>query len=61
MHASLSSTTLIITHQERILNIADKIILIKNGKVDYFGERKNIIDNICSACPIEGGCNHECN
>jgi len=61
MQASLSSTTLIITHQERILNIADKIILIKNGKIDYFGERKNIIDSICNNCPIEGGCNHECN
>ena len=61
MHSSLSSTTLIITHQERILNIADKIILIKNGKVDYFGERKNIINNICNNCPIEGSCNHECN
>ena len=61
MHASLSSTTLIITHQERILNIADKIILIKNGKIDYFGDRKNIIDNICSSCTTcEGGCNYEC-
>ena len=61
MHAPLSSTTLIITHQERILNIADKIILIKNGKIDYFGDRKNIIDNICSSCTTcEGGCNYEC-
>lgn len=61
MHASLSSTTLIITHQERILNIADKIILIKNGKIDYFGDRKNVIDSICNNCnACEGGCNHEC-
>jgi len=61
MHNSLSGTTLIITHQERILNIADKIILIKNGKIEYFGERKNIIANICNNCPIEGECNHVCN
>ncbi len=60
IHNNLASTTLIITHQERILNIADKIILIKNGKVDYFGENINIVDSICSNCPTKGGCNHEC-
>ena len=60
IHNNLASTTLIITHQERILNIADKIILIKNGKVDYFGENINIVDSICSSCPTKGGCNHEC-
>ena len=55
-----NQASLIITHQERILNIADKIILIKNGKIDYFGSKKTIIENICANCPNEGGCDYEC-
>lgn len=34
---------LIISHQERILNIADKIILIKNGKIEQIAENKDDI------------------
>lgn len=34
---------LIISHQERILNIADKIILIKNGKIEQIAENKDEI------------------
>lgn len=34
---------LIISHQERILNIADKIILIKNGRIEQIAENKDDI------------------
>lgn len=34
---------LIISHQERILNIADKIVLIKNGKIGQVAESKEEI------------------
>lgn len=34
---------LIISHQERILNIADKIILIKNGKIEQIAKNKDDI------------------
>lgn len=34
---------LIISHQERILNIADKIILIKNGKIEQIAKNKDEI------------------
>lgn len=34
---------LIISHQERILNIADKIILIKNGRIEQIAENKDEI------------------
>lgn len=34
---------LIISHQERILNIADKIILIKNGKIEQIANNKEEI------------------
>ena len=42
----IKGTTLIISHQERILNIADKVILIENGKVSQIGESKDIITNM---------------
>ena len=42
----IKGTTLIISHQERILNIADKVILIKNGKISNIGKSTEIIDNM---------------
>lgn len=45
-------TLLIISHQERILNIADRIIVIANGKIKEDGTKDNILPNILknSAC-----------
>jgi Fe-S cluster assembly ATP-binding protein len=60
----ITGSTIIITHQERILNIADNIILLKEGKVEYYGDKKGIIDNIYANnnCPaIEGSCEYGCN
>lgn len=60
----ISGATIIITHQERILNIADNIILIKNGKVEYYGDKNKIIDKLYpnTNCPtIEGSCEYGCN
>lgn len=36
------STTLIISHQERILNIADTIVLLKDGMIASVGNRDNV-------------------
>lgn len=41
----VKGTTLIISHQERILNIADAIILMRNGKVEKIGTPKEILSN----------------
>ena len=49
---------LIISHQERILNIANKIILIKNGKIEQIAENKEeIIGNRGQAvcCKLQKG------
>ena len=35
-------TTLIISHQERILNIADELILMKNGKVEKLNNKEEL-------------------
>ena len=43
MRELIKGTTIIISHQEKILKIADKIILMKNGKVEKIGESKEIL------------------
>jgi len=40
------SSILIISHQERILNIADEIIVIKNGVVDRQGSRDEVYPHL---------------
>lgn len=39
----IKGTTLIISHQERILNIADEVILMKEGKIQEIGNSKEIL------------------
>lgn len=40
----IKGTTLIISHQEKILNIADEVILMKNGKIEEIGDSKEILN-----------------
>ena len=44
MRNIIKGTTLIISHQERILNIADEVILMKSGKIEKIGNSKEIIN-----------------
>lgn len=37
---------IIISHQERILNIADKVIYLRDGRVEKYDERENILPEI---------------
>ncbi len=53
-------TIVIISHQERILNIADEIILISNGKIEQTGKKEVIIPRLVSiagSCDIYKGVN----
>ena len=49
-----NGTLLIISHQERILNIADRIIVISNGTVKSDGAKANVLPQILanSACQV---------
>ena len=38
--------TLVISHQEKILNIADQIILLENGKIENIGDKDMMLDII---------------
>lgn len=40
----IQGTTLIISHQEKILNIADEVILMKGGRIEEIGESKEILN-----------------
>ena len=44
MREIVKGTTLIISHQERILNIADEVILMKRGKIEQIGTSKEILE-----------------
>ena len=46
MREEINGTILIISHQERILNIADKIVVIANGHVDAIGSRDVIMPRL---------------
>ena len=53
-----SGTLLIISHQERILSIADEIVVIANGMVRDHGRREDILPTLLASertvrCPIE--------
>ncbi len=43
MRAKIKGSILIISHQERILNIADKIIVIANGEVTAQGVKEEVM------------------
>lgn len=43
---------LVISHQERILNIADKIIYLKDGKVGKYDSRDNILPEILNSVGV---------
>lgn len=43
MHEKIGGSIMIISHQERILNIADDIVVIKDGKIDRQGPKDEIL------------------
>lgn len=62
MQEEIKGTSIIISHQERILNIADQIIILNNGKISKIGNRDDIITSVIGRkCPhkIYKGGNNE--
>ncbi len=49
MHEKTQGNILIISHQERILNIADKIVVIANGEVSDVGEKTDVLPKLLAA------------
>lgn len=46
MHAQIQGSILIISHQERILNIADEILVIGDGQVKDHGKKEDILSKL---------------
>lgn len=46
MHQKINGSILIISHQERILNIADKIIVLANGEVSAEGTKEEVMPKL---------------
>lgn len=46
MHAKEGGSILIISHQERILNIADKIVVIAGGRIDRIGAPAEVMPHL---------------
>lgn len=51
MRKNIKGATLIISHQERILNIADKIVLVKAGKAQSV-EKNELMKNLNGTSPV---------
>lgn len=46
MRKIVKGTTLIISHQERIIDIADEIILMKSGKIEKVGKKEELLGQV---------------
>ena len=53
MYERTKGTILIISHQERILDIADKVVVIANGEVSAYGNKADILPELLNA---QAGC-----
>lgn len=55
MRDNANGSIIIISHQERILDVADKIIYLKDGSVDKYGSKDEILPDLLnaqSACKV---------
>ena len=46
MRKIVKGTTLIISHQERIIDIADEIVLMKDGKIEKVGKKEELLGQV---------------
>lgn len=53
MHERTHGTIMIISHQERILNIADKIVVLAGGEVVEYGDREKVFPKLMN---VQTGC-----
>ena len=49
MHKKIQGSIVIISHQEKILNIADKVVVIADGEIKAVGTKKEILPTLLNA------------
>ena len=50
LQKSKKASIIIVSHQERILNIADNVILMKDGKIEKIAQKEEILESIEKPC-----------
>ena len=56
MHEKINGNIIIISHQERILDIADKIVVVSNGEVTNYGNKEDILPSLLRNENTKFGC-----
>lgn len=46
LHAEKKESLILISHQERIIRMADRIMVIKDGKVDALGPKEEVFPGL---------------
>ncbi len=56
MHSTLKGSIIIISHQERILNIADRVIVVAEGSIKEIGKKEEVLPSLLGNtrdnCPV---------
>jgi Fe-S cluster assembly ATP-binding protein len=55
MYEQIKGNILIITHQERILNIADSVVVLRNGEVVKNGPREEVLPALLGSADLDEG------
>ena len=55
MHDEIQASIMIISHQERILNIADQVVVISNGEIAQIGKKEEVLPGLFG---IDPGCRY---
>lgn len=56
MHEKINGNIIIISHQERILDIADKVVVVSNGEVTNYGKKEDILPSLLRGDSTKFGC-----
>lgn len=59
MHEEHKGTMLIISHQERILRIADEIVVLVDGKIQEHGPREELMNRVLAGGSVQAACCRE--
>lgn len=57
MRETINGSILIISHQERILNIADEIVVLANGQISKQGPKDEILPSLLGTASAVNNCN----
>lgn len=57
MREEINGSILIISHQERILDIADEIIVLSEGRLTKRGSKEDILPELLKTASVNMGCN----